>query len=183
MRRDLHRGSRARLPSRPERPAHDDEHPGHRSRRHLRHTLHARIGRHGCDRGMPHLRADPRGIPDADAEDGFQPRLGHDAGGISGRHRRFPHRPLCRGGDAADPRRVDRAVPRPRREVHARAEVRLRRDAPRRVHAGGLRPEAGRRIQECRGASLRRLAAELRSLGRAVLDRERARVRRAGRLS
>ena len=147
MRCDLHQGQGAGLPARAERPAHDDEHRGDGSRREVHAALPAGLGRYRSDGGMPDLGPDARGIQVARAEDGFLRCDRRDGRGLSRRRRAVPHHALFRRGGADDARGIDRTLPLARGQVHARAQGAVGRDAVRRLHAGGLRPEAGRRIR------------------------------------
>jgi glycerophosphoryl diester phosphodiesterase len=77
-----------------------------------------------------------------------------------------------------------RAVPGAGREVHAGTEGAQRDDAVRgRLQPAGLRPAGDRRVQGGRNSAEGRLCPVLQSRRRAVLDRQRTRVRQAGGLS
>ena len=136
-------------------------------------------------RRMPDQRHHAGGVQDAEGQDGRLQPPGPHRGGVSGRHRELPHRPLRRPVErrAADPQREHRAVQAARRQDDPRAQVSVRVDAVQRVHPGGLRAEADRRVQGGGCLATRRLAAVVQQARRALLGEPRAGVRPTGRLS
>ena len=97
MRRDLHQGSRARLPSRAMRPAHDHEHPcDRRVRGEVLAAIQSgrpRVGQEG-GREVLHERPHPRRVPPAPRQNGCRECRRHDGRAVHGRHSALAHRPL-----------------------------------------------------------------------------------------